>query len=314
MNFKGEVYEASFLENMVGKINDLFESKRRIVSKGPYTPKNNKYKKTGFFCDQRGRILYNSNKISLAEFDCIEISENSLLFYECTLTQKSENLRVLKKEAIRKLTLLNRIFPGKKVVCKVVSDNPVTLKYFDGLDCFSTLFYGFPSVSLDKLARESRPERIGVHFGMVSANSLNNRMVEFDYIKEFQLFNSNLFKNKSLESIKIDLLSSKGLYPRLYWGKVRVDSLGDEFVGVKSEYTIVSVNFSKINSPKIRYYFIGKGKASVYEAFSPEKKLNKMKSSRAEITKIYSQLPERTIDDLKALKDEVLEWHEKTLI
>lgn len=271
MNFKGEVYEASFFENIVANIDEHLSQERKLVLKGPYSPKSNKYKTTGFFCDKRGSILYNSNNISLAEFDCIELSIDLLLFYECTLTQKLGNLRTLKKEAVRKSTLLKRLFPEKKVICKVVSDNLFTLRYFDGIDGFSTLFYEPPSVCLDKLARENKPEKIDVHFGMVSANSLNKKIVEFDYIKEFQTLTSTLFKNKSLSSVEVELLSSNGLFPRVYWGKIRVESLGKEFLRGNSEYAIVSVNFSKINAPKIRYYFMGNKGESVYEFSNPNK-------------------------------------------
>ena len=130
MNFKGEVYEASFYEMMVANIGSSSEDNAKIISKGPYTPKNNKYLKTGFFCNKQGQCIYNSDRISMAEFDCIKIDEYSLLFYECTLTQKHENLRSLKKESIRKLKLLKKLFPNKNISCVVVSDNETTLNFW----------------------------------------------------------------------------------------------------------------------------------------------------------------------------------------
>lgn len=80
MNFKGEVYEASFYEMMVTNVGRSSEGDVKIISKGPYTPKNNKYLKTGFFCDSLGRCIYNSDRISMGEFDCIKIDENSIFF------------------------------------------------------------------------------------------------------------------------------------------------------------------------------------------------------------------------------------------
>ena len=89
MSFKGEVYEAAFYECKVeasGK--DNASESCNLIAKGPYVPKVKKFVSTGFFCDPKGSVIYNSKKISLAEFDCLEISNDSLFFYECTLTQK----------------------------------------------------------------------------------------------------------------------------------------------------------------------------------------------------------------------------------
>lgn len=306
MNFKGQVYEASFVEHII-EICKFSEKDLNIVAKGPYALKNScRYITTGFYCDSKGSILYNSNKISLAEFDCILISKNEIVFYECTLSNTVVTSHKLKIEGIRKITLFKKLFPQKKITCVVVSEDLDMVSAFKGVDGFDGLVYIMPLVDLPKLAKKARLEKVANNNSMRSTISLNNDMVEFNYIQEFDTINSSMLQYKSFASVKEKLLSYNGLFPRFYWGKVCVTNLGDDFANVRSEYVIVSINFSNINSPTIRYYFVESKSSKVYEHFKPDKVLNKMKSSRAEIIKINNKIPERTVDELEILKSEVL--------
>lgn len=312
MNFKGEVYEASFYEMMVTNIESSFEDNVKIISKGPYTPKNNKYLKTGFYCDNIGQCIYNSDSIAMAEFDCIKVDEYSLFFYECTLTQKRENLRSLKKESIRKSKLLKKLFPNKNILCVVVSDNDIALNFFKNENGFSTLHYVYEDIDLWDLASNSKPESMSCGFTMLSANSLNKKAIEFSYLEEFEQISSTLSKYGSLSSVEGDIISNDGLFERLYWGKVRSKDFKGPDIEINSDFVIISINFKKIK-PKIRYYYVNNKDKSIYEALRKPKKLNGMKSSRSEIKKINERLPIRSASELEQLEKEINEWHNKAL-
>lgn len=312
MNFKGEVYEASFYEMMVTNIENSSNDNAKIISKGPYTPKKNRYLKTGFYCDNQGRFIYNSDRIAMAEFDCIKIDEYSLLFYECTLTQKPENLRSLKKESLRKSKLLKILFPQKNILCVVVSDNETSLNFFKNKSGFSTLHYEFEDIDLLDLASNSKPENITCEHAMLSANSLNDETIEFSYLEEFEKISSTLSKDGSLSSIEDDITSNDGLFERLYWGKVRAKDFKFQDIKLNSDFVIISINFKKAK-PKIRYYYINNKDKSIYEALNKPKKLNAIKSSRSEIMRINESLPIRTTSELLQLEMEIIEWNNKKL-
>lgn len=312
MNFKGEVYEASFYEMMVANVERSSEGDVKIISKGPYTPKKNRYVKTGFYCDRLGRCIYNSDRISMGEFDCIKICGGSLYFYECTITQKPENLRSLKKEAIRKSNLLKKLFPRKNILCVVVSDNEISLNYFKNEGGFSTFHYALEDMDLLSLANNINPQSMACGFNMLSANSLNGKAADFSYLEEMEKKSSILFFGGSLSSIKDDVVSNGGIFERLYWGKVRSEDIKDQDVKYNSDFLIVSINFKAIK-PKIRYYYEDNKDKSIYEALSKPKKLNSMKSSRSEIMKISGSLPIRSSSELEHLEIEIIEWHNKAL-
>lgn len=308
MNFKGQVYEASFVEYIVINICKFSEIGLNVVAKGPYASKNSsKHITTGFYCDSKGSILYNSNKISLAEFDCIVIGESEVFIYECTLSNTPTSVSKLRTEGYRKITLLEKLFPHKKVTCIVVSNELNMITEFKNMDGFDGLLYTMPLVDLPNLAKESKLGKIANNNKMTSTVSLNNDMVIFDYIQEFNAINLLLLRYSSFASIRERLLSYNGLFPRFYWGKLPAIYLGEDFTKVRSDYVIVAINFSNINSPVIRYYFLENKSNKVYECSKPDKALNKMKSSRAEIIKINDKIPEKTIAELEILKREILE-------
>ncbi|MGS2743288.1 hypothetical protein ACU6TU_06780 [Halomonas sp. LS-001] len=313
MNFRGEVYEASFYETMVANIESESENSIKIISKGPYAQKDNKYLSTGFFCDSFGRCIYNSDRISIAEFDCIKIDKYSLFFYECTLTQRAENLRALKKEARRKSKLLKKLFPNKDICCVVVSDNDLTLSFFKNESGCSIYKYAAENLDLIDLANNSRPEALAPALNMKSANSLNRISNDFTYLEEFKKISSVLFQHGSLSSVESDIISSDGLFERLYWGKVRTKDIKSLDIKKDSDFIIISINFKNIKNPKIRYYYIDSKDGAIYEALNKPKKLNRMKSSRSEIIKISKSLPVRSVSELQNLESEIIDWRNKAL-
>jgi len=313
MSFKGEVYEAAFYEHKVQLSgNDNKSESCNLIAKGPYAPKIKKVVSTGFFCDPKGSVIYNSNQISLAEFDCLEISNDSLFFYECTLTQKPKSLRALEKEALRKITLLKRLFPSRKIVCTVVSDNEVTLRRFSRLEEFKTLMFPFPTVDIFDLAKNNQPKTKAPSPNMRPPNSINNLVTDFNYHREVEKF-SLLLNKIPLLSIEQDIRDSNGVFERLYWGLIPTADYIPCNKKIYSEHVIVSVNFSKINSPTLRYYFINQKNGSPYEVGNPPKKLNRFKNSRFELISLETKLAARPLEDLRKLEGEIFEWHKRAL-
>lgn len=313
MSFKGEVYEAAFYECKVeASGNDNASESCNLIAKGPYAPKVNKFVGTGFFCDPKGSVIYNSNKISLAEFDCLEISNDALFFYECTLTQKPESLRILEKEALRKISLLKKLFPSRSIVCTVVSDNEITLRRFSRLKEFKTLIFPFPTVDLFDLARNSEQKAKAPSPNMRSPNSINNLVSKFDYHREVVQLSLLLNKN-SLFSIEKNIRDSNGVFERLYWGAIPAADYIPCNKKINSDHVIVSVNFSKINAPALRYYFFDKNNGSPYEVGNPPKKLSRFKNSRSELIALKTKLSARPLEDLRKLEGEICEWHNRAL-
>ena len=307
MNFKGGVFEASFYESLINELKDEKKHSFRLVGKDSYAPKGKTFIKDGFFCDSFGKCIYNSNSLSMAEFDAIKVNDKSLIFYECTLTQKKENLRSANKDFDRKLTLLKFLFPNKKITCVVVSDNEETLRRFKYLEGYEILVYQMPNVDLLDIAKRSKYERISPPHMVMSANSLNKMSSNFNYLTEFIKLNSSLCNGGTLTSLKQKLLSNNGLFPRLYWGKVPSQQLIDVIGSVEADFIVISINLSNSNNPKLRYYFM-QGKRSVFEASSKPKLLGKRKSSLAEIKAIEKKLPGRTRLDLAQLEEEIKNW------
>jgi len=311
-NFKGEVYEASFFEKLiaeaVGKSQDY-----KLVAKGPYASNGKNFIDTGFYCDPSGKLIYNSNRITMAEFDAMKFNDKSLLFFECTVTQNSGLLRTLKKEVLRKVTLLHKLFPDKSVTCTIVSDNDFTLNKFSNCEGIDTLFYPHPEVNLLELAKKYSPEKINTFGETVSAKYLNKIIVKYDYLAEFQHVSSTFFTEKTLSSVENEVLSSNGLFQRLYWGKMDKEFFPYDVDAINAEQIIVSINFSNIKRPALRYYFIDKKSKTPFEAKETPKKLNKRKSSRTELLRICNKLPKRQMHELLELKNELTLWHNKAV-
>jgi hypothetical protein len=311
-NFKGEVYEASFFETLIAEAVETSQD-YNLVAKGPYASSGTNFIDTGFYCDPGGKLIYNSNRITMAEFDAMKFNDKSLRFFECTVTQNSGLLRTLKKEILRKITLLHKLFPDKCVNCTIVSDNDFTLNKFSNCQGINTLNYPHPEIDLLELAITYNPEKINTFGETVSAKYLNKIIVKYDYLTEFQHVSSTLFSKKTLSSVEDAVLSSNGLFQRLYWGKMDKEYFPYDIDAIDAEQIIVSINFSNIKRPTLRYYFIDNKSNAPFEAKDTPKKLNKRKSSRTELLRICNKLPKRQVHELQELKNELIQWHNKAV-
>lgn len=305
MNFKGEVYEASFYEKEVKEIDNNCSGGVYLAAKGPYSSDSTGPIKRGFFNDKSGSLIFNSNSISLAEFDCLKISEKSINFYECTLTQKPENLRSLKAESLRKSEILKRLFPDKEIICTVVSDNEVTLGYFSRACEFKTLLHELPDVTLTEIEKNSKADKLPSCSAMISVGQLNKIITSFDYLNDLEKICSSIFSQNSILPIGHDVISGSGLFQRVYWGKIATQEVDSGINTGGAKEILISVNLSNIKEPKLRYYFTTDNGRSFYEALPTPKKLSHWKSSREELVRVYKKLPDRTSDDLRKLEGEL---------
>ncbi|MFJ3522045.1 hypothetical protein ACIPO9_06170 [Pseudomonas sp. NPDC090203] len=307
-NFRGEIYEAAFYEYLVALSSSDASPVAKLISKGIYTPKNNGFVKQGFYCDAKGQCIYNSHGLSVAEFDAIILSDSGLTFYECTLTQKPENLRTLKSEALRKYSLMQRLFPGYTIACTVVGDNPVTLEPFESIEGFTTMLFDFPAIDPLDVAKNAAPQAHAPTYAMRSANSLNKQTLEYDCLADFGLVSQRLFAQTKITSIKEDLLAANGLIQRLCWGKINAAQLESRLGTLKAEFVYVLISFKNVNTPRIRFYYFDQYSRDIFEATSPPKKLTHRKVSRLELASVRKEAPVRDVSDFLALEDDVAKW------
>ncbi len=312
-NFRGELYEAAFYEQWAATIAEHANPRLTLVAKGIYTPKTNTFLQDGFFCDGKGRCIYNSHGFSIAEFDAMTLCDRSLQFFECTLTQRPENLRTLKTEALKKHALLRQLFPDHVITCTIVSDNPTTLAPFKDLAGFTTQWFDAPAVDPLQVAQNLTPQSLTPLHRMRSANSLNKRAQPYDCLTAFKALSQQLFQAPSLSVIKHQLVNPEQLFQRLCWGKVAAAPLEPRLGEVKAEFVYVLINFKNKNAPQLRYYFFDKHGRNVYEVGSPPKKLRHQKVSRIELASVREQAPLRDINDLLGLEEELLMWRSQPL-
>ena len=298
-NFEGEVYEASFYEELISS-----ENKYQIIAKGPYQKNYLKLKK-GFNIDYNGKLIYYSNSLTRAEFDAIKINGTDLYFYECTTG--TNNLVKLKKSISHKKHLLKELFPNRNIHCVVVSNNENFLNKFDT----NTKIYTAPKIELLNIARNNKSQKIkNIPSSLMQVEELNKEVRSFfDYNKKFEEVSKEFYLNNNLQNSINIIRSTHGIVERIYWGKIKINLLSTYLnkncENIKSKYIIVSINFKNINKPELRYYFSKNNNKKDFFDFEELKKLNNLKSSKKELEFIFDYIPEKDIDDFKNLEQEV---------
>ena len=304
MIFKGEVYEASFYEYLINELTKNNNDTYKLVGKHAYAPKGKKFILTGFYCDKFGKCIYNSDGVSMAEFDAIKVSESKLVFYECTLIQNPQSLKGCERKFEKKFTLLQLLFPQKEITCVVVSNNNKTLNKFKHKKGYEVHLHQLPEVDLLDIAKRSQYKSISAPEGVVSANSLNKVISDFHYLTNFRKLTAELFNGCSLSSMINKILPYNGLFPRLYWGKVPTSQLIDKIGVVDAEFIIISINVSDTSNPKLRYYF-QKSLKGVFEVCKKPTRLHNKKLSVVEILALTKSMPVKNRAELVTLEAEI---------
>ncbi len=297
--FGGEVYEASFYEDLIAS-----ENKYKIIAKGPYQ-KNYLKIKNGFNVDYNGRLIYYSNSLTRAEFDAIKINDTELYFYECTTA--TYNPGKLEKNISHKKYLLKELFPSRIIHCVVVSNNENFLNKFDTYK----KFYAKPEINLLNIARNNKSQKINsMPSSLIQIEELNKEIKSFfDYNKKFEEISKEFYLNNNLQKSMNIIRNTHSTVERLYWGKIKINLLSTylnkDCKNIKSKYLIVSINFKNINKPELRYYFSKNDIKKDFFDFEELKKHNILKSSKKELEFIFDYIPEKNIDDFMNLEEEL---------
>ncbi|MDR1231913.1 MAG: hypothetical protein LBK61_11005 [Spirochaetaceae bacterium] len=117
-NLKGQIYELFCYNEIIKANNNILKS--NCVSKEKYG---------NFSYSKLGKINYHSNNIHLAEFDILGIKDNSIYFFEITMSE--HNKKIFRNEIDRKNELLKKIFNNYEIIFTLILPKNII-----GLDCY----------------------------------------------------------------------------------------------------------------------------------------------------------------------------------
>ncbi len=296
----GQVYEASFYEwlKKSSRCSDF-----KLVAKRPYIKP--KQIDTGFHADKTGGLVYCSRGIPLCEFDAINYSSSSIVFYECFLSKWFKVRKSHEKSCFRKIYLLKTIFPEHDIKCTVVSDNDGTLQRFTDLDNFDTINYSLPEMDLIRLAKNNKPKQISSSSSIIPPGVLNEQALDFDYVSHQLRFSEELYQGKSIGQIAMGIMSIGELIKRVYLGKISAGDLREKINVNKSESIVVAIDFTLNSSPKFRYYTFNKDVTEVFIGAKKPKILNHNKANRKELLKYWGIIKSMTLKKYQRVKSEL---------
>jgi len=299
-SFMGQVYEASFYEwlKRSSRCSDF-----KLVAKHPYIKP--KQIDTGFHADKTGGLVYCSRGIPLFEFDAINYSSNSIVFYECFLSKLFNVRKSHEKSCLRKISFLKRIFPEHDIKCTVVSDNDSTLQRFKELDKFDTIKHPLPEMDIIILAKNNKPKQISTSGSIVPPGVLNEQALDFDYVSHQLRFSKELYQGTSIGQIAMSIMSIGEVIKRVYLGKISAGDLREKINVNKFESIVVAIDFTLNSSPKLRYYTYNKDVTEVFIGAKKPKVLNHNKANRKELLKYWGNIKSMTLEKYQRVKSEL---------
>ena len=111
---KGEIYELYCYDKIIEKYNNVGILYAKCTENLLIGSNHN-----GFYYNNIGQLIYQSNDIDLGEFDVIGISDtNKIFWWEITINNKTTS--AVKKRIERKKELLHKIFPKNKICFHLV--------------------------------------------------------------------------------------------------------------------------------------------------------------------------------------------------
>lgn len=290
-NFKGQVYEASFYEWLKDNVEFL---DMKLVAKPPYIKRTNR--SDGFYNSKDGSCCYSSRGIPLFEFDALCFSENSIVFYECFLSKWNKVKESHKRACKRKITFLRNIFPNHGIKCVVVSDKKENLECFDGLDGFEVHIHSEPKVDLNEIAIANKPQTLPLTSSMIDPNILTKVAKEFDYLSLQLKLAESFNKTMDIRDITQKIISHGEVVKRLHLGVIDAKLLSGKLDCQKIDYVILSLDFTDLIKPKLRYYIYQKGVSELLHN-KKAKVLNQYKASRKELLLLKEHLKFISIDE-----------------
>jgi len=299
-NFRGQVYEASFYESLIHDFND---DDFKILAKYPYAKPREI--ETGFKIDKNGSCVYSSKGIPLAEFDAIIFSNEKIIFFECFISQKTLVIKEHEKGCLKKLQLLNILFPDKEVQCVVISNNQNALRRFKSKDKFITQWYKKPSINLMKLAKTNKPKVLPSKQIMATVDELNDNVSDFDYTALQTEMQDDLFRKCNVESVYQNNHIKNGLIKRVYWGKINSVELNKKFSNEGIDEVVIAIDFSNYFTPKIRYFTYNNGICEVFLSSKKPVVLNSNRPSRIELILYKKNMKNSSYSNYELLKKNV---------
>ncbi|MCQ8866358.1 MULTISPECIES: hypothetical protein [Vibrio] len=276
-NFRGQVYEASFYEWLKDNVECL---NMKLVAKHPYTTKTNT--KDGFYSTKEGSCCYFSRGVRLFEFDALCFSTNSIVFYECFLSKWDHVKKSHRTDCKRKITFLRNLFPSHAIKCVVVSDKEENLDVFCEGDGFEAHIYAEPKVDLNAIAKENKPQKLSQTFSMIDPNLVNQVAQKFDFLSLQLKLAKSFNKTKDIQDITKQVISYGEVIKRIYIGAIDAKLLNVKLDCKETDHVILSLDFSKIVKPTLRYYIYRKDVSELIHN-KKAKVLNHYQGSRKEL-------------------------------
>ena len=310
-SFLGEIYEAYFYESLL-QVLQQESCPMRLVAKGPYASLKRHYIKTGFFSTVDGKCVYNMQGSSFAEFDCLAISANEVYFYECSISNKC-NI-TLRKELLKKKTLLAYLFPQHRIVPVVVSEHEAVVAYCnrwqsDGIEAW---LFKMPNIDCVQLAQNNQPKTLPKPEQVMSLQELNYLIGTAPYFEHLQTLTQALAKYDSLHEVHVACeVANNHWLSRWYWGKI--PGAWTHLPQAQAhEEVLVVIDFSKNAYPVLRYYVHDASKKQFFE-FAPQLQLVKrIKFSRLELSKTLPWLQVKKQSAWLNLQAELQQVRQKT--
>lgn len=302
-NFLGQVYEASFFEALIGGQVDELPEKAQILAKPPYAKR--KFSESGFRIENDGAFVYASQGVPMGEFDALAYSEEEIRFYECFLSRTPAIAKKHKIDSKRKIRLLEKLFPSKKITCGIVSDSTSSLAGFEKCEQFIPIVFQHQSIDLIDLARANTPKLIESTQKMLDIDALNANASVFNYF-DIQIALSHQLQSGSLVcEISELVLDYDGLIKRVCWGAIENKILRDDNSRAPNERIVVLVDFTKIQSPKLRYFIYKKGVTEIFVTSKSDKVLNQYQPTLPEIKKFRASINTRSLFEYSELLEQV---------
>ena len=276
-NFRGQVYEASFYEWLKDNVN---YPNMKLVAKSPYIKRVNV--NDGFYNSKDGSCCYSSCGVTLFEFDALCCSENLITFYECFLSKSSQNIKSHENTCKRKTTFLQKIFPNHTIKCIFVSNINENLDLFGVLDGIELLVYPEPEVDLKKIAIKNKPKELTLTSNMIEPEKVTQIAKRFDYISLQMELAESFNKSKNIQDITQQIISYGEVVKRLHIGAIDASFLKEEFNFKGMGSVILSLDFTNIIKPTLRYYIYQNGVSELKLNKKP-KILDQYKASRKEL-------------------------------
>lgn len=302
-NFLGQVYEAAFIESLIGgQVNGLAEG-ALILKKPPYAKR--KLLESGFKILDDGSLVYDSQGIPMGEFDALSYSEEEIIFYECFLSKNKSVAKKHKRDSKRKAKLLEKLFPQKKITCGIVSNDESLLTGFEDDKQFTPIVFNLGSIDLLDLAKSNTPGFIESTKTMLDIETLNSKTSVFNYLDLQKDLSRQLQSGLSIDEISKKIVDYGGLIKRVYWGAIENKVLNYNNNHAASERIVLLVDYTNIKSPIVRNFVYKKGCSEIFTTSKPDKKLNRYQPTLAELRAYRQSIRMRSLSDYVELLDQV---------